>query len=102
MLEPGEDPRNRKLIYRCNTCKTSKVSKNPCVQLKVLKKNAATSLDLIDTDLVDDKTLPRKKGGKCEKCEHDESVSFMPGTGGKDSDMAMVFICTSCRHKWLS
>ncbi len=93
--------RNRRLVYRCSKCKTVKVADNPCIQLKVLKKNAATSLELIDDDLVDDKTLPRKRGGECKKCGYDEAVSLMPRAGGKDSDMAMVFICTNCRYKWL-
>jgi DNA-directed RNA polymerase II subunit RPB9 len=103
MLKPAEDIRTRKLIYKCEQCKFSRAALNPCIQKHVLKKSTTTRLELIETDLVNDKTLPRAHDTDCPKCHGKEAVYFMSRAGGRDSDMALIFLCVNpnCLTKWI-
>lgn len=55
-------------------------------------------------DLARDPTLPRTFDIQCENCGGNEAVFFMSRSGGRDSDMALVFLCANseCAHKWMN
>jgi len=58
-------------------------------------------LDLLDSEIVQDPTLQRTNKTECPNCDHNEAVFFMARSGGTNSDMALVFLCVQCKHKWI-
>ncbi len=105
LLYPEEDIKQRKLLLKCKTCDHTAESGEPYVYVnKPMKKDTATKLELVDTELASDPTLPRTFETRCPKCKGKEAVFFMSRSGGKDSDMGLVFLCANqnCAHKWLN
>ena len=104
MLHPEEDRASKTLSLRCKSCNFKGESSDPYIYVNKIKKEAANRLDLVDPDLVRDPTLPRTFNTECAKCHGHEAVFFMSRSGGKDSDMGLVFLCANenCLHKWLN
>uniref|UniRef100_A0A6S8ESB1 DNA-directed RNA polymerase subunit n=1 Tax=Aplanochytrium stocchinoi TaxID=215587 RepID=A0A6S8ESB1_9STRA len=104
MLYPKEDRAEKKLLLTCRHCEFEKPAENPTVYIHKIKKDTAMRLDLVDPALSGDPTLPRTYDTNCEKCGGNEAVFFMSRSGGRDSDMALVFLCvnSACHHKWLN
>ena len=48
-----------------------------------------------------DPTVSKNKTVACNQCGAGEAVFFMGPSTGKDADMALIFLCTACKHKWL-
>ncbi len=104
VLHPEEDTAAKKLMMRCKMCNHKSEATDPFIYVNRMKKEAATRLDLVDTDLARDPTLPRTYETRCPKCKGKEAVFFMSRAGGKDSDMGLIFLCAheGCLHKWLN
>ena len=69
-----------------------------------IKKEAKSKLDSVDPDVIYDPTLPRTNDPKkkvCPQCSYYQAVFFQADSGHKDSDMALVSVCTRCKHKWI-
>mmetsp|Transcript_39297 Transcript_39297/g.63819 ORF Transcript_39297/g.63819 Transcript_39297/m.63819 type:complete len:92 (+) Transcript_39297:220-495(+) len=90
-------------MIRCKMCTYKSEAKNPYIYVNKLKKDSTTRLELVDPELARDPTLPRTFTTKCPSCKGKEAVFFMSRSGGKDSDMGLIFLCANdaCRHKWL-
>lgn len=104
MLYPEEDKVRKILLLACRHCPYSHVASTNTVYVNKVKKDTAMRLDLIDSGLANDPTLPRTFETECPRCHGNEAVFFMSRSGGRDSDMALVFLCTNaeCHHKWLN
>ena len=104
MLHPRERKRDRTLLMQCKLCRYEEESVSPTVYANKFVKDTAMRLDLVDPALAKDPTLPRTFNTCCPKCENTEAVFFMSRSGGRDSDMALVFLCANeeCSHKWLN
>lgn len=102
-LHPEEDRKNKKLYLICKKCEHRADATEPMVYKSKMKTDSTTRLDLVDTDLARDPTLPRTFNTKCPECRGKEAVFFM-SRSGKDSDMSLIFLCANdaCLHKWLS
>ena len=100
LLTAKEDRLATKLMLRCTTCDESVEADTNVVYRFALRKKAETKMETVDGSVVSDPTLPRAKDARCVKCGKREAV-FFQGDSGRDSDMALVFVCVHCRHKWL-
>ena len=100
LLSPKEDRQYNRLVLQCSTCDESVEADSIVVYRLALRKKAETKLDTVDGSVVTDPTLPRTKDARCGKCGKREAV-FFQGDSGRDSDMALVFVCVRCRSKWL-
>mmetsp|Transcript_22698 Transcript_22698/g.72736 ORF Transcript_22698/g.72736 Transcript_22698/m.72736 type:complete len:92 (+) Transcript_22698:318-593(+) len=91
-------------MLRCKMCDYKADATDPYIYVNRMKKDSATRLDLVDKDLARDPTLPRTFDTRCEECKGKEAVFFMSRSGGKDSDMGLIFLCAneSCQRKWLN
>mmetsp|Transcript_18271 Transcript_18271/g.35902 ORF Transcript_18271/g.35902 Transcript_18271/m.35902 type:complete len:105 (-) Transcript_18271:55-369(-) len=103
MLHPKENLKDKKLFMHCKNCNYEDEAQDPYIYVNKMKKNAAMRLDLIDTELARDPTLPRTFNTRCPHCKGKEACMMMNRSGGKDSDMSLIFICANdaCLHKWL-
>ena len=106
MLEPVEvrddygTGENYMLVYRCKICnKEERTDENNEADNCVYKTDfSARSENLIvDTECVRDPTLARHRDIVCEKCTHNEAVSFTQVT---KENLNLIFVCCNCRHWW--
>lgn len=113
LMYPKELRSQRRLGFECGSCFhkedmlqdfTPKQAANRDVVYRLaLKRTAENKLDLVDTQVIHDPTLPRTNDPNkkmCGKCGHFQAVFFQAGTG-RDSDMHLIFICCKCTHKWM-
>jgi DNA-directed RNA polymerase II subunit RPB9 len=103
-MYPEEEFKLRKLKLKCKICSYTCDADSAVVYVNKMKKDAENRLDMLDTDMASDPTLPRTFDTRCPKCKGKEAVFFMSRSGGKDSDMGLVFLCANdaCLHKWLN
>ena len=104
MLYPKEKEKDKTLLLACKHCDHEQGAKSPVIYENKFVKDTAMRLDLVDPALAKDPTLPRTFNTCCPECEGSEAVFFMSRSGGRDSDMALVFLCANadCSHKWLN
>ena len=100
MLYPKEDKARSVLMSACRHCPYARVAADPTVYKNNIEKDTSTRLDLISDAVKNDPTLPRTIV-ECVNCGESEAVFFMSRSGGRDSDMKLVFLCTECGEKWL-
>lgn len=88
----------------CKHCKYQEKASSSVVYKNTFVKDTAMRLDLVDSALANDPTLPRTFDTQCPRCSGNEAVFFMSRSGGRDSDMALVFLCANseCSYKWLN
>ena len=84
----------------CRNCGFKKKAERKQVYFNATKKRSQRRLDLVDPDICSDPTVARAMVG-CGECGAGEAVFFMDPSTDKDADMALIFICTNCKHKWL-
>ena len=97
-----EDARYNKLMMVCKNCEFKEETDNKVVYRNEMIASSQSKLELVDTALVGDPTLPRTDQANCPNCGEHVAVFFMSGQSqGTDSDMALIFICTACTHKWV-
>jgi DNA-directed RNA polymerase subunit M/transcription elongation factor TFIIS len=66
-------------------------------------KSSAASLAVFNADLINDPTMMRTNDTSCSNCSGTGAIMFMASAGAKGADgMKLVFICTTCKHKWLA
>ena len=66
-------------------------------------KSSAASLAVFNADLINDPTMMRTNDTSCSNCGGTGAIMFMASAGAKGADgMKLVFICTTCKHKWLA
>jgi DNA-directed RNA polymerase subunit M/transcription elongation factor TFIIS len=66
-------------------------------------KSSAASLAVFNADLINDPTMMRTNETQCPNCDGTGAIMFMASAGAKGADgMKLVFICTTCKHKWLA
>jgi DNA-directed RNA polymerase II subunit RPB9 len=102
LLEAAEDARNHVLIFKCKTCNAEEQAESKLVYKNALKKKKETRLETVDPAVASDPTLPRTFAAHCAKCNNSEAVFFQQETAGRDSDMALIFLCVTCHHMWLN
>lgn len=104
MMYPEEDVATKTLKLKCKMCNHTDDALNPYIYVNKMKKDAENKLDLVDTGLASDPTLPRTFETRCPACKGKEAVFFMSRSGGKDSDMGLIFLCANdaCLNKWLN
>ncbi|KAH9254258.1 hypothetical protein BASA81_007859 [Batrachochytrium salamandrivorans] len=119
LMYPKELRSERRLGFLCRSCGRSengeedegnegglsvKQAANQNVVYRLaLKRTAETKLELVDTQMVYDPTLPRTSNPNakvCPECSSYQAVYFQASTG-RDADMNLIFICCSCKHKWM-
>ena len=56
----------------------------------------------INTDVIQDPTMPRSEDHPCPRCRHRESVFFQSDTKKAAADMRLYYVCTNtnCCHRW--
>jgi DNA-directed RNA polymerase subunit M/transcription elongation factor TFIIS len=65
-------------------------------------KSSAASLAVFNADLVNDPTMMRTNETSCPNCDGTSAIMFMASASAKGADgMKLVFICSTCKHKWL-
>lgn len=66
-------------------------------------KSSAASLAVFNADLINDPTMMRTDETSCPNCDGTSAIMFMASAGAKGADgMKLVFICSTCKHKWLA
>ena len=100
LLSPVADKEKHALVLRCKTCREEVQAGSNVVYSYTLKKKAETKLEAVDASVIMDPTLPRAKDARCGRCGNHEAV-FFQGDSGRDSDMALIFVCVKCKNKWL-
>lgn len=111
MMFPREAADYKQLMFVCKSCGNEEFNpranvagmRENIVFQDVIKKEAEMRVDAVDSAVVFDPTLPRTNTpgeSVCPACGHYQAV-FFQADAGKDADMALVFVCTSCRHKWM-
>jgi len=66
-------------------------------------KSSAASLAVFNADLINDPTMMRTNETQCPNCDGTGAIMFMASADVKSADgMKLVFICTTCKHKWLA
>ncbi len=101
MLYPEERKEDRTLLLVCRNCGFKREAKSGQVYYNATKKRSQRRLDLVDPDICFDPTVSKNKSVTCTQCGGGEAVFFMGPSTGKDADMALIFLCTACKHKWL-
>lgn len=101
MLYPEERKEDRTLWLACRNCGFKKSAKSGLVYFNAAKKMSQRRLDLVDPDICFDPTVSKNKTVNCGHCGAGEAVFFMGPSTGKDADMALIFLCTACKHKWM-
>jgi DNA-directed RNA polymerase subunit M/transcription elongation factor TFIIS len=105
MLYPKEqiissDNNQKRLVYDCRICgyfekaKVGDESDNCVYKSDYSKMSQGFN---IDKECIKDPTLSRSKNIDCEKCHHNEAVTFTNPT--KDR-MNLIFVCTKCSFYW--
>merc|ERR1711983_733521 len=84
MLYPKEDKQNRVLLYACRIT------------------HEINEITNINTDVIQDPTMPRSEDHPCPRCRHRESVFFQSDTKKAAADMRLYYVCTNvnCCHRW--
>lgn len=103
MLQPKElvdsDLRGT-LIYDCRICGYHERAKLGDEADNCVYKSEASKMQdklFVDRECIKDPTLARRKGKPCNKCGHDEAVTF---TNPTKERMNLIFVCTNCAHYW--
>lgn len=52
----------------------------------------------VDKECIKDPTLSRSKDVQCDKCQHNEAVTFIHPTKER---MNLIYVCTNCTHNWI-
>ena len=66
-------------------------------------KSSAASLAVFNEDLINDPTMMKTNETSCPNCDGTEAIMFMASADAKGEDgMKLVFICCTCKHKWLA
>ena len=102
MLYPKEDVANKRLVYACRNCGYDEIAKNNCVYVNNLDQNV-NELSYINTDIIQDPTLPRSYTQICPKCKHRETVFFQSDIHKTtEHGMKLYYVCTNpdCCHRW--
>jgi DNA-directed RNA polymerase II subunit RPB9 len=92
---------DRVLQFKCKTCNAVENTDKRLVYKNQLKKKAETRLEAVDSAVAQDPTLPRTFDANCPNCSGKEAVFFQQESG-RDSDMALIFLCVQCKHLWLN
>ena len=101
-VEEADSIHGVRLVYKCKQCDFTEESTEPCV-FKVSYKAEMmhrSILNLVEDDVIDDPTLSRDENKECEKC-HQRGCVFFQAHGDGDDAMALIFMCTHCKHKWI-
>lgn len=48
-----------------------------------------------------DPALSRTRETECPRCHANEAVFFQSHDVGGAAGMALIFVCCSCKHKWV-
>ena len=102
MLYPKEDATNKRLVYACRNCGYSEKSKNSCVYVNNVLQNY-DELRCINTDIIQDPSLPRTNAYFCPKCRNKEMVFFQSDNRKTyEHEMKLYYVCTNtdCCHRW--
>ena len=102
MLYPKEDSVNKRLLYACRNCGYSEPSKKSCVYVNNMTENY-DELRCINTDIIQDPTLPRSNTHLCPKCRNKEAVFFQSyNRTTLENEMKLYYVCTNteCCHRW--
>ena len=106
-MEVRENLNTKSLLFECPSCGFEENADPTDEKQRILYRNEfskseVTKLESIDTAVIYDPTLPRTTDPSkrvCKNCGYYEAV-FFQADSGRDTDMALVFICTSCKFKW--
>ena len=106
MMTPRESKEKMELVYVCKSCGNEEDTRSNKGDQNVVFRNnfkasVVTKLESIDPEVIHDPTLPRTNGIACGNCGSSEAVFFQADTG-RDNSMKLVFVCTNCKHKWMS
>jgi DNA-directed RNA polymerase II subunit RPB9 len=100
MLVPKEDRERRVLQFACRYDDFVEDATNPMIYQNNLVAEVQNQLAIVKDDVIDDPTLQRSYSEDCEKCHHNEAVFFQVHQGIQ-AKLALIFVCTNCKHKWM-
>merc|ERR1712203_1175979 len=101
MLYPKEDKQNRVLLYACRNCDFRQLADSSCIYVNRIT-HEINEMSNINTDVIQDPTMPRSEDHPCPRCRHRESVFFQSDTKKAAADMRLYYVCTNtnCCHRW--
>ncbi|KAL7674309.1 hypothetical protein ACOME3_000588 [Neoechinorhynchus agilis] len=98
-LYPKEHPNFKRLVYACKKCPYMIPSERACVSVTKLVKDEATIR--VPREILSDPTIPRRNNIQCPQCPSMQAAFIQVGSNREDDTrMHLLYICTSCRHKW--
>merc|ERR1711884_924944 len=79
MLYPKEDKQNRVLLYACRNCDFRQIADSSCIYINRIT-HEINEITNINTDVIQDPTMPRSEDHPCPRCRHREAVFFQSDT----------------------
>jgi DNA-directed RNA polymerase II subunit RPB9 len=100
MLVPKEDRERRVLQFACRYDEYVEDARAPMIYQNNLVAEVQDQLSIVKDDVINDPTLQRSYSESCAKCAGTDAVFFQVHQGVQ-AKLALIFVCTSCKYKWM-